>query len=50
MTHHVLLFATLIVLVYAYSRKRAFVNFGQGPDRSANAQSSSGQEEPPIGT
>jgi hypothetical protein len=42
MTHHLLLLATLMVLVYGYSRKRAFTNFGQTPGRSAGAESSSG--------
>ena len=42
MTHHLLLLATLMVLVYGYSRKRAFMNFGQTPDRSAGGESASG--------
>jgi hypothetical protein len=31
MTHHLLLLATLMVLVYGYSRKTAFTNFGRTP-------------------
>ncbi len=41
MTHHLLLLATLMVLVYAYSKKSAFRNFGQAPGRSPDAEPSS---------
>jgi hypothetical protein len=45
--HYILLLATLMVLAYAYSRKWAFIKFGQTPDGSAGAQSENGQATPP---
>ena len=42
MTPYLLLLATLMVLAYGYSRKRAFVNFGQSAGPSAGAASASG--------
>ena len=42
MTPYLLLLATLMVLAYGYSRKRAFVNFGQSAGPSAGAESASG--------
>ena len=44
---YLLLLATLMVLVYAYSRKRAFFRFGQTPDGGAGAESANGQTTPP---
>jgi hypothetical protein len=47
MTHHLLLLATLMVLVYGYSRKTAFTNFGRTPKPSAGEKSPSEQAEAP---
>ncbi len=50
MNHHFLLLATLAVLVYAYTRKRAFSRFGQTTDGSAGAESTNGPATPPGAT
>ncbi len=50
MNHLILLLVTLMVLVYAYSRKRAFHKFGQSTDASAGADSAEGQAAPPSAT